>query len=228
MVVLDQPVLAGVPAVRLDDEGGARSAMEHLLGLGHRDVAVVAFAVIDDDRSGLADVERQEASTYPVTEHRLAGARAAVTAAGLSWADVPVVESSHNNPECGAEAARLLLARAPRPTAIQTFSDQLALGVLHAARAAGLAVPDDLSVVGFDDTPPAALADPPLTTVRQPLGERGRAVGRLVRQLLAGQEPDVPGPYPTELIIRSTTAPPRKAQTPQTPQTPRAPRAPRT
>jgi DNA-binding LacI/PurR family transcriptional regulator len=208
MVVLDQPILPGVPVVALDDEGGARKAMEHVIELGHRHIGVISFAIVDDDQSGPADLDRQAATTYPVTARRLAGAAAAVNQAGLDWRTVPVIESPHNNPECGAEAAAYLLQQEPRPTAIVTFSDQLALGVLHAARAASLSVPNQLSVVGFDDTPAAALADPPLTTVRQPLGERGRAVGRLVRQLLAGEEPTIPPPFPTELIVRGSTAAP--------------------
>jgi DNA-binding LacI/PurR family transcriptional regulator len=208
MVVLDQPILPGVPVVALDDEGGARKALEHVLHLGHHHLAVISFAIVDDDQSGPADLDRQAATTYPVTARRLAGAAAAVNRAGLDWQTVPVIESPHNNPECGAEAAAYLLSQTPRPTAIVTFSDQLALGVVHAARAAGLSVPEQLSVVGFDDTPAAALSDPPLTTVRQPLGERGRAVGRLVRQLLAGEEPTAPPPFPTELIVRGSTAPP--------------------
>jgi DNA-binding LacI/PurR family transcriptional regulator len=209
MVALDQPILPGVPVVALDDAGGTRAAMEHAIGLGHRRIGVVSFAIVDDDLYGLADLDRQAATTYAVTARRLAGAAAAVKEAGMQWAGIPVVESPHNNPECAAEAAALLLSRRPRPTAIVTFSDQLALGVLYAARAAGLSVPAQLSVVGFDDTPAAALADPPLTTVRQPLGERGRAVGRLVRELLAGEQPTIPPPYPTELIVRGSTAPPR-------------------
>jgi DNA-binding LacI/PurR family transcriptional regulator len=66
----------------------------------------------------------------------------------------------------------------------------------------------DLSIVGFDDTPAGALADPPLTTVHQPLQERGRAVGQRMRELLAGEIPAVTPPFPTELIVRATTAPP--------------------
>jgi DNA-binding LacI/PurR family transcriptional regulator len=208
MVVLDQPLAPGWAAVTLDDEGGTRKAMEYLLGLGHTDVAVVSFSMTDDLRSGPADAARQAATTFHVTAGRLAGAAAAVRAAGRPWQDVPVIETLRNSPEDGAEAARLLLSRRPRPTAILAFSDQLALGVLRAARVAGLSVPADLSVVGFDDTPAAALADPPLTTIHQPLQERGRTVGRRMRELLAGDGPVETPPFPTELIVRATTAPP--------------------
>jgi DNA-binding LacI/PurR family transcriptional regulator len=208
LVVLDQPTLAGVPTISLDDEGGTRAATDYLLRLGHRHLAVVTFAIMADGRQGPVSALRRNAATYPVTGRRLAGVAAAVRAAGLVWEQVPVVETAHNDPASGAEAARVLLEDDRRPTAIVALSDQLALGVLHAARKAGLSVPDDLSIVGFDDTPPSALADPPLTTVHQPLVERGQAAGRLLGALLAGEHPALPEPFPTHLVLRGSTAPP--------------------
>jgi DNA-binding LacI/PurR family transcriptional regulator len=91
---------------------------------------------------------------------------------------------------------------------VLALSDQLALGVLRAAAATGLAVPGDLSVVGFDDSPVAAVVQPALTTVAQPLRERGSAVGALVRALLRGEEVASPPPRPVHLVVRGTTGPP--------------------
>ena len=99
------------------------------------------------------------------------------------------------------------LAGDEAPTAVFACSDQLALGVLRAARAAGLRVPEELSVVGFDDSAAARFADPPLTTVHQPLQDRGREVGVLVRALLRGETPAVPVTAPVHLVVRTSTAP---------------------
>jgi DNA-binding LacI/PurR family transcriptional regulator len=91
---------------------------------------------------------------------------------------------------------------------VVALSDQLALGALRAAAAAGLPVPGALSVVGFDDSPAAAGAEPPLTTVAQPLLERGSEVGALVRSLLRGEEVASPPSRPVRLVVRGSTAPP--------------------
>jgi DNA-binding LacI/PurR family transcriptional regulator len=92
---------------------------------------------------------------------------------------------------------------------VLALSDPLALGVLRAAHAAGLDVPGALSVTGFDDSPAAAAAEPALTTVAQPLLERGAAVGDLVLGLLRGEPVASPPPAPVRLVVRASTAPPR-------------------
>ena len=124
-----------------------------------------------------------------VHRERLAGYRKALDGAGAEWARRRLP---------GA------LAADPRPTAILAASDRLALGALDAARAAGLRVPEDLSVVGFDDLPGAAGSKPPLTTIRQPLLEKGEIAGRL---LTAGPT-DHAAILPVELVVRGSTAPP--------------------
>ncbi len=205
--VLDQPALPGVPLVGVDDEAGARAAVAHLLGLGHRRLGVLTMPLRPDGREGVADPARQAAASYRVMRRRLAGAAAATAAAGLPWDGVAVVESAANDPDAGARAIAGLLAGDDAPTAVFACSDQLALGVLRAARAAGLGVPADLSVVGFDDSSAAPSADPPLTTVRQPLRDRGREVGVLVRALLRGGTPPVPAPSRVRLVVRDSAAP---------------------
>jgi DNA-binding LacI/PurR family transcriptional regulator len=211
MVVLDQPLLPDVPRVAVDDADGTRAAMTHLLALGHRRVAVLSLPILADGATGLASQERQAAGTYPVTGARLRGAAEALAGSGVRWADVPVCECPRNDLQMAVTAATRLLTAADPPTAILALSDQLALGALHAARELGLAVPGQLSVTGFDDIPAAATADPPLTTISQPLRERGRAVGTLLAALIAG---DAGGSLPpvtsfaTELVVRASTAPP--------------------
>jgi len=207
VVVVDQPLLPGVPVVGIDDAGGAAAAVGHLTGLGHRRLAVLAMPMRADRVSGPADLARQEGAAYRVVRQRLAGAAAAVADAGLDWAQVPVVECAANDPESARTAMTALLAGPTPPTAVFALSDQLARGALRAARAAGVPVPGALSVVGFDDSPAAAGMTPPLTTVAQPLRPRGEAVGTLVRALLAGEPAEAPAPAPVQLVVRASTGP---------------------
>jgi DNA-binding LacI/PurR family transcriptional regulator len=208
VVVLDQPFLPGVPLVGIDDAAGGEAAIRHLLGLGHRRLAVLTMPLQAGGREGGADDRRQREATYQVVSRRLAGAAAAAAEAGVSWDQITVVECTANDPDAGARAAAGLLAGPDAPTAVFACSDQLALGVLRAARGAGIRVPEDLSVVGFDDSPPARVAEPPLTTVAQPLRERGQAVGALVRALIRGEEVSSPALSPVQLVLRSSTGPP--------------------
>ena len=208
LVLVEQPPREGVPSVETDDVAGARAAAEHLLGLGHERLGVVSFELSRDASGALADLERQREATYRPSRLRLEGYRAAVEEAGLSWEDMPVYEATENTPEQGREAAEVLLSLEDRPTAILSLSDQLALGVFEAARMMGLSIPEDLSVVGFDDVPEASRTDPPLTTVYQPHVEKGLTAGRMLVAQLGDDEPRSPGPLPTRLVVRGSTAPP--------------------
>jgi LacI family transcriptional regulator len=109
------------------------------------------------------------------------------------------------------EAALKLLSLSDPPTAIFAANDEMAIGVLQAAQIMGLRVPEDLSVIGFDDAPRSANTNPPLTTVRQPLREMGAAAAQLLCNLARGETPLEPHPcFPTSLVVRSSTAPPHK------------------
>lgn len=204
-VFVDQPRRGDIPAVGIDDAGAARTAAEHLLELGHRRLAVISFELSPDATGGLADLARQKSATYLPSRSRLRGYAAAVEAAGINWESVPVYECAENVPDEGWAAAEFLLSRSPRPTAILVQSDQLALGVLEAAGRAGLSVPDDLSIVGFDDIPAAARVTPPLTTVYQPHVEKGRRAGQLLISQLRGEPLPVYDPLPTRLVVRGST-----------------------
>jgi LacI family repressor for deo operon, udp, cdd, tsx, nupC, and nupG len=112
--------------------------------------------------------------------------------------------------ESGAMLADALLARTDAPTAVFCFSDEMAIGVIASARRRGLRVPDDLSVVGFDDIRFARHLDPPLTTISQPMREIGEGTVRLLLEILRGDEiKPVSVTLPHQLTIRSSTAPPR-------------------
>ena len=212
LVVIDQPVLAGCPRVGIDDRGGAAAAAAHLLELGHRRFAVLAptrFPAPYRPLDRALTVEEAMASRYRVGRERLSGYLDTIAAAGIDPASVPIWEAADFARAEAVTAATALLRATPRPTALLCQSDELALAALTAARNLGLAVPGDLSVVGFDDTPPAQWAEPALTTVRQDLAGKGRVAGELAVALLAGRRPSTPVITEVSLVVRHSTGPPR-------------------
>ncbi|SEG95749.1 DNA-binding transcriptional regulator, LacI/PurR family [Nonomuraea solani] len=180
-----------VPFVGATNWSGGRSATRHLLGLGHRRIAMIGGP-----------------DHVLCCRARLDGYRSAIEAAGLA-VDLDLVVRTDLTTEAGRTAALDLLGRPERPTAIFTCNDLQALGVYQAARTAGLRIPADLSVVGFDDLPVAALIHPPLTTVHQPLTEMAAAATELALALGRGEETSQVGlELATTLKIRESTAPP--------------------
>ncbi len=170
---------------------GGMDATNHLLALGHRRIAYLGA---------------ESASPYNLA--RLHGYRAALEAAGV---ETPTTYARMAGAmyEDGIEGGGLLLDQDPRPTAIFAVTDELAAAVIECARVRGLRVPQDLSVVGFDDTEVARLLSPPLTTVRQPLREMGAVALRTALRLAAGDTLDSHHvELATELMVRSSTAPP--------------------
>jgi DNA-binding LacI/PurR family transcriptional regulator len=206
-VVVDQPVgLDGVDFVGLDDRAAAAGVGRHLGELGHRRVGVVAGRLGTDRHDGPADAGRQARCPYAVVRARLAGLSDGLAACGVDWATVPVEERFDNSPAAGGSAAAALLDRHPELTAIACTTDVFALATVGAARRRGWRVPDDLSVTGFDDVPEAAAAG--LTTVRQPMLEKGRVAGQLL--LDEGERPAARHVrLPTDLVLRLSTAAPR-------------------
>src|ERR1051325_4665546 len=173
-VVVDprEPPPDGIPCVSAMHAAGAKLATEHLLELGHRRIGAIAGS-----------------PGWDATEERLIGFRAALAAAGILPDPELIVYSDWRLPR-GTTAAEELLALSDPPTAIFGFNDNVAIGALHAARKRGLRVPEDLSVVGFDDTAQAEIVMPSLTSVRQPLAEMGRMGVSLLTRLLEGQRLD--------------------------------------
>lgn len=177
-----------VPTVHADDYGGALAATHHLIALGHRRIGVIG------------SVPRPFA-----VDERLRGIRAALDAIQQPL-DEHLIAVGDFSIESGEQAGRLLLSHPTRPTAIFAMNDRMALGVIRAATELGLRVPQELSVIGFDDIALATLFSPPLTTVRQPGFAMGRAAAHLLFTLLNGKESSTSAAIPTELIIRGTTA----------------------
>ena len=181
-----------VPYVGATNWSGGRTATRHLTELGHRRIAMISGP-----------------ESQLCCSARLDGYRSALHAAGLP-VDPEIVVHAGLTREDGCVAAHGLLALPDRPTAIFTANDLQALGVYQAARERGLRIPDDLSVVGFDDLPVVAWVDPPLTTVHQPLTEMAVAATELALTLGRGEEaPQVGLEIATTLTVRASTAPPK-------------------
>ncbi|MGE3286814.1 MAG: LacI family DNA-binding transcriptional regulator [Pseudonocardia sp.] len=209
-VVCDQPMnIEGVDRVGVDDEAAMLGLARHLVGLGHRRVGVICMRLGPQRQDGLADAARQAHTTYPVQRARLAGLRTGLAEAGVDWADVPVVERFEHSVDAGVSGVAELLAHRPEVTAVVCTSDILALGALRHATQRGLAVPGDLTITGFDGVPEAVRAG--LTTVRQPVREKGRVAGEL---LLERGERNRPRRVilPTELVVGTTSGAPRQAE----------------
>ena len=208
-MIADQPLLEDVPFVGIDNESAARQVARHLVDLGHERFGVVSFSIAAADRApGIADSRRQRSATLPVTRARLAGYEAVLEAAGLPWKEVPVYECFGSSKALGREAADALLSWDPPLTAILALSDQLALGVIEAAKERGLSVPEDLSVAGFDDVPEAVTSRPPLTTVHQDHTKKGELAGRLLVAQLREEETEDKDLLPARLVVRGSTGRP--------------------
>lgn len=182
-VELDQPARM----VRTHDAEGAAQAARHLAGLGHKRIAH-----IHGPRS------------FRSAHERLFGFRDGLTEFGLELAAELTVEAGYTY-DSGVQAADQLLARAKRPTAIFAGNDEMAIGIYTSARKAGLRVPDDLSIVGFDDTPMAARMWPPMTTVRLPIRDMGREAAESLLHAVLGQGNRRRKSFTPEIVVRGST-----------------------
>ncbi len=209
MVFIDQDPVDEIPSVNVADRAGARASAQHLIDLGHRRIGF-AMSGLRGPLGLIGNIEvvaDQLVSGYASRE-RLAGWMEALNGAGLE--SPLVVRQLDDAVEHTSGAARLLLDRDDRPTAVLCFSDAIAFGVIRAANDLGLRVPEDLSVIGFDDHPLAGTFRPALTTVRQDVRAKGRAAAEALAAAL-GRGPAGPVPHvvlPTELVVRDSTAPP--------------------
>ncbi|MFC4555380.1 LacI family DNA-binding transcriptional regulator [Georgenia faecalis] len=184
---------AGMPTVDSDNYAGAVTATEHLLGLGHRRIGFLG---------GRPDLESSRL--------REAGYRSALAAAGIADDDALVRVGGYRR-ENAQEPARELLTLPERPTAIFAANDLSAIATMEVAGELGLTVPEDLSVIGFDNVPESALVNPPLTTISQPIQRMGSAALELLIHLMdGGTDRPTHLRLPTELVERASTAAPRR------------------
>ncbi|MCU1677309.1 MAG: LacI family transcriptional regulator [Frankiales bacterium] len=178
-------------AVSAANFAGSRDASEHLIQLGHRRIGVIS---VDPPLSAGDD--------------RLSGHASALAAVGALM-DPSLIRYGEPTEPTGLRAGGELLDTTGRTTAIVCFNDKVAVGVLHAAAQRGIRVPEDLSVVGFDDIDVSRATTPQLTTVRQPLQEMGRMAVMSLMRLIEGHDTEALHiELATELVVRGTTAPP--------------------
>lgn len=196
VLLLGQLPNNNLPFVDVDNLGAAALATRHLIGLGHRRIALITHAQ----------------PAYTASTDRLAGYRQALEAADLPFRPEQV---RHGNftPHSGFQAMQELLALEPVPTAVFVTSDTVALGALQCLRRHKLRIPEDVALVGFDDIPLVEFIDPPLTTVRLPAYGLGWGAGDLLTRLIAGDEIQNPQVIlETELIVRESCGANRPAQ----------------
>jgi len=183
------------PHVCIDDVEAGRQAVDHLISLGH---------------TGIAMIEAHDPEQAVRPSGRSAAYHGALAAAGIA-PDERLVVSTDWGGEQGAVAMARLLSHPVRPTAVFAHSDEVALGAVRTVRRLGLRIPEDISVIGIDDHPLAALAD--LTTVAQPVAEQGRRAAELTLALLQGAAPEQRAvTLPTRLVVRHSTAAPATAR----------------
>lgn len=177
--------------VFMDDSVAASDAVGHLIDIGHRRIAFISGS-----------------EAYAASDARQSGFRLAMQGAGI---DTPEAYVEHGDFSFGSgvDAMERLLSLPVPPTAVIASNDEMAFAVLHVASACGLKVPVDLSIISFDDTPGIRFSVPPLTAIRQPIADLASKISGLLIDAANGAE--VQGNYqlPFELVLRSTTAPPR-------------------
>ncbi len=188
IVLHGRPPTGDWPFIDVDNVRGAWLATQHLIQLGHQRVGLILHAPL----------------VYTAAADRKAGYVQALEEAGLT-VDERYIQQANFTPESGKAAMMALLSQSPRPSAVFVAGDTVALGAIQAAKEAGLRVPEELAVVGFDDIPLAAYFDPPLTTVRLPAYGLGWGAGELLIRILEGDE--IASPHvllDTELVVRQS------------------------
>jgi DNA-binding LacI/PurR family transcriptional regulator len=206
IVAIDAGRIDGAASVGIDDRAAAHAAAAHVTALGHRRIGILSLELVDDGRTGPIEDARLAAARYRSSRDRLLGCRDALAEAGADPKDCPAYET-FNDGETAAAGLDWLFERPAPPTAIVAMSDVLALAALDWLSARGLRVPQDVSVTGFDDTPEAARAAVPLTTLSQPADLKGR----IAAEMLLGLRPMGDHALAVGLTVRaSTTPPPRR------------------
>ncbi len=199
-VTVDSDTIDGIPAINIDDEGGAKEIMALVLGQGHRDITILAI------RSGKRCHYQEYQGTLRL---RMNGYLAAMADFGLK------IDNRHIRlVECvctekgGKLGFQTTWKARRRPTALVAMSDIIAIGAMEAAKEAGIVIPDELSIVGFDDIPIAALVNPPLTTVSQPRCRKGKLAAELLLKDIEGNVDSTHHVLQTQLILRKSVSPP--------------------
>lgn len=188
IVVLDTFEEHRLPSVGIDHRGGIRALTQHLVSLGHRRIGCIPYTPIDNDHM----------------RERFGAFRSVLESNGLEI-DMSLVVSGRMDPDTGSAAMQQILAHPSPPTAIFAMNDMMALGALHACAKAGVRVPDDIAIVGYDDMRFSEFLTPALTTVRAPEIELGRAAASALLDMIEGKSNQfVYRELETELVIRAS------------------------
>jgi DNA-binding LacI/PurR family transcriptional regulator len=207
LVVIDAPLLPGVPFVGIRERDAARDGAAHVLAQGHRRVGILVDRLRPDGIAGVVDAARRRAALDHVARERVAGYLSACRAAGLGPRDVVTVEAGGFS-EADFDRGLRTVLEACDATALLVASDEYALWVLAELRRRGVRVPEELSVLGFDGVPQAGREG--LTTIEQPLDEKARCATRMLLDSIAGGTPRRRW-FPTRLAVRGSTAPPARS-----------------
>lgn len=203
VVMLDNAFGESFDSIRIDNYGGATAMVRHLIGLGHRRIAFITGPPGNYDAS-----------------ERLRGYRRALEAAGLSGSKDLECPGDFRE-QSGYEALTRIRSMTARPTAVFAANDSMAIGLLYACRQAGVSVPDQLAIAGFDDIPIARFMTPPLTSVRVPIADLGTcATENLLERLAERAAPKAPRRdvlLPTTLIVRVSCGAPARVRSLETP-----------
>jgi len=195
VVLVDERVTGiDLPAIVSDGRRGAREVATHVVSLGHKRIACIAGPM-----------------ALWTAEQRLAGYREGLAMGGINPDDM-LIRVGDYGMDSGYKQAESLLNDVPnneRPTALLCANDMMAIGALEYCRAQNIKVPDEISVVGFDDVPTAQLLTPRLTTVRQPAYEMGMSAAEMLIGLLKGEQVGEMDPHPVEVIVRESTSKPK-------------------
>jgi DNA-binding LacI/PurR family transcriptional regulator len=201
--ILDVPGGPDVASVLIDGRAGARMAAEHIAALGHKRIAMLSVRrTLGPPIQHEPGAEPILSGGYELDRDKLGGFADGLKKHGLDIASVPIVETLPSEPLAG----KAILDAAPDATAIFCMSDRQAFTLLAECHARGIRVPEDLSIVGFDGVPETATSQPPLTTVAQPTREKGR----IAAEMVLGNSPPRQVTLPVELIVRGSTAKPRR------------------
>jgi DNA-binding LacI/PurR family transcriptional regulator len=192
-----------VSAIGVDDLAGGKLAAEHIAQLGHRRIGVLALEM-DDEYEGPVSAAHLDAAVYETARDRTLGCFAVYEPLGVPRSDIPVYQTRSTR-ESVCRGLDHLFAQ-QQPTAIIAQSDRVAMYAMDWFEEKGLAVPRDVSIIGFDGVPEGELCNPPLTTVAQPIAEIGR---RAVEMILSGNTDLRRDTLPVALVVRGSTAPPR-------------------
>jgi DNA-binding LacI/PurR family transcriptional regulator len=193
-----------IPAIGVDNVHGARLAAEHLIELGHRRLAILSTQ-LDDDNVGRVSVAQMQAAKYSTSRDRAIGYWQAMQSAGIDTEGVPIFETQETI-ESTFACMEALFAVDERPTAVLAMSDKIAMYAVDWLFRNGMTVPGDVSVVGFDGVPEAAVATPKLTTLEQPLAEIAKLA---VDAALGGVQVEGRRVLQGRLVVRESTAPPK-------------------